>query len=297
MAWLQSHIQVSRDQVPLIEHLFQSLGALSITLGDAANEPMLEPAPGETPTWQKTQVTALFSGDTDADNLRSIIDQTLVKTLSSQLQLEILEDQDWERVWLDRFKPMQFGSHLWVCPTHQKQPEDEDATVVILDPGLAFGTGTHATTALCLQWLEQTNLEAKKVIDFGSGSGILGIAALKLGASQVIAIDHDLQALTATRDNAEKNAVSNRLKSVHSDAVKDLEQAGADILIANILANILIQLSPQILSLLRPGAQIALSGILSDQVDEVLQAYQDRVDFHPPIMQDDWCLLQGALRD
>jgi len=299
MAWLQAHIQVTNHQVPLIEQLFETLGALSISLGDGADQPMFEPAPGETPIWPDTLVSALFPGDTDADQLIYRIEQNLVSDLSRQLQLEILEDRDWERVWLERFKPMQFGQRLWICPTVYKQVPDEDAIVVVLDPGLAFGTGTHPTTGLCLQWLDEKNLNGSSLVDYGCGSGVLGIAGLKLGASQVTAIDHDPQALTATRNNAEQNGVSGKLITVHSDAANDYDLPdgrGADYLIANILANTLVDLATQILRFVRPGGQIALSGILPEQVDEVTQAYQDHVDFYSPRIQEEWCLLTGIIR-
>jgi len=206
MSWLQAHLIVEQKQAQLIEFVFENLGALSTTLVDAEDEPLLEPALGEMPIWQKTKVTGLFSAEIAADNLRSQINQALNQDMTRHLTLAPLENEAWERVWLKYFKPMKFGQRLWICPTGY-QVTEENAVIIDLDPGLAFGTGTHPTTALCLTWLEQTDLTDKVVIDYGCGSGILAIAALKLGAKKVIAIDNDPQALLATKQNAQKNNV------------------------------------------------------------------------------------------
>ena len=289
MTWLQAHLTVGKTRAPLIELLFESLGAVAITLGDAADEPMLEPGPGETPLWQATRITGLFEGDTDVDALRSAINQALNADSSRSLSLEHLKDRDWERAWLDRFRPMRFGRRLWIRPGGQAIDQD-DAVAVDLDPGLAFGTGTHPTTALCLSWLDGHDIRGKTIIDFGCGSGVLAIAALKLGARHAIAVDHDPQAVLATRDNAERNGVSDRIEVLHSD---DFEGHTADLVIANILANILIALSAKIAGLLKPGGQLVMSGILREQSQAVAAAYADRIDFAPAEMRDDWVLLHG----
>jgi ribosomal protein L11 methyltransferase len=251
---------------------------------------MLEPGPGETPLWQATRVTGLFAGDTDPDALRSAIDQALSTDSSRSLTLERLEDRDWERAWLDRFQPMRFGRRLWICPSGHRV-DANDAVVIDLDPGMAFGTGTHPTTALCLAWLDGVELAGKTVIDFGCGSGVLAIAALKLGARHAIAVDHDPQAVMATRDNAIRNGVADRLEVLHSD---DLESPQADLVLANILANILIALAPRIGALVAPGGRLVLSGILADQADTVAQAYAGAIDFAEPQYREEWALLEGS---
>ncbi|WP_456379678.1 50S ribosomal protein L11 methyltransferase [Thiolapillus sp.] len=290
MPWLQAHLEVEKTQAPLVELLFDQLGALSITLVDAKDEPMLEPPPGATPLWSHTRVSGLFAGDTDADNLRASIDQVLARENSQRLQLEILEDQAWERAWLEHFQPMKFGRHLWICPTGKTVPA-APATVIHLDPGLAFGTGTHPTTDLCLQWLDGAQIKDKTVIDFGCGSGILAIAALKLGAARAIAVDHDPQALIATRSNALQNGVANRLETFSPG---EFPSQAADVVLANILANVLIELAPQIKSLLKPGGQLVLSGILHHQAADVTRAYAPQNLFSPPSQQEDWVRLDGT---
>lgn len=290
MPWLQAHLEVEKSQTPLIELLFEQLGALSITLVDARDEPMLEPPPGTTPLWRQTKVTALFDSNTDADNLRAHIDQALARENSRRLQLEILEDQIWERAWLAHFQPMRFGQHLWICPTG-KEVSAPGAVVIKLDPGLAFGTGTHPTTDLCLQWLDAAQIKGKTVIDFGCGSGILAIAALKLGAAKAIATDHDPQALIATRNNARKNNVEDRLETCSPNT---FNPEPADVVLANILANVLIELAEQTKALIKPGGQLVLSGILQHQAEGVAQAYAPELQFLPPACLNDWARLDGT---
>jgi ribosomal protein L11 methyltransferase len=289
MPWLETNLTVDKSRAPLIELLFESLGAVAITLGDAADEPMLEPAPGETPLWRATRITGLFEGDTDADALRSAINQALNTDTSRSLTLEPLDDRDWERAWMDQFQPMRFGQRLWIRPSGREVSQG-DAVIVDLDPGLAFGTGTHQTTALCLSWLDGHDIDGKSVIDFGCGSGVLAIAALKLGARRAIAVDHDPQAVLATRSNAERNRVADRIEVLHSD---DFAGQTGDLVLANILANILIDLAPKILGLLNPGGQLVMSGILQTQAEAVTQAYAGQLAFGPPATRDDWVLLQG----
>ncbi|WP_456375658.1 50S ribosomal protein L11 methyltransferase [Thiolapillus sp.] len=289
MPWLQAHLEVEKSRAPLVELLFEQLGALSITLEDARDEPMLEPPPGAMPLWRDTRVTGLFEGATDADHLRARIDAALNLENSRNLSLEILEDQAWERAWLDHFQPMRFGRKLWICPTG-REIDQPDATIIHLDPGLAFGTGTHPTTALCLEWIDGTDLQDKSVIDFGCGSGILAIAALKRGARQAIAVDHDPQALVATRSNARRNGVSERLTTLAADEFHPQE---TDVVLANILANVLIDLSALIRSLVSPWGQLLLSGVLQDQADQVIQAYAPDIGFEPPAVLEGWVRLQG----
>lgn len=289
MPWLNAQLTVDKSQAPLVELLFEQLGALSVTLEDAADEPMLEPPPGATPLWSSTQVSGLFEVATDADALRARIHAALPPGDSRPLKLEMLQDQAWERAWLDHFQPMKFGRRLWICPTG-RQVETPGATVVNLDPGLAFGTGTHPTTALCLEWLDGARLEGSTVIDYGCGSGILAVAALKLGAAEVIAVDHDPQALLATVSNAEINGVAERL-TVRPG--KQLEPRSADIVLANILANVLVELAPSIGALLKPGGKLVLSGILAEQAETVRNAYSPPLVFQTPAAYQEWILLQG----
>jgi len=289
MPWLEAKLTVDKSRAPLIELLFENLGAVAITLGDAGDEPMLEPGPGETPLWQATRITGLFEGDTDVDALRSGINRALNTDSSRSLTLERLEDRDWERAWMDRFHPMRFGERLWIRPGG-REISQKDVVIIDLDPGLAFGTGSHQTTALCLSWLDAHEVRDKTVIDFGCGSGVLAIAALKLGAGRAIAVDHDPQAVLATRENAERNRVADRIEILHSD---DFQARPADLVMANILANILVDLSPQILGLVNPGGQLVMSGILRAQSKSVTRAYAGRIEFEPPETRDDWVLLHG----
>jgi len=291
MPWIQTHLVVDKSRAPLIELLFENLGALSVTLGDAGDEPMLEPAPGETPLWSATRVTGLFSGDTDIDGLRSAINQALNRETGQQLQLEVLEDRDWERAWLERFRPMRFGKRLWICPSGHRV-EQPDAAVVDLDPGLAFGTGTHPTTALCLEWLDGAALAGRTLIDYGCGSGVLAIAALKLGAAHAVGVDHDPQAILASRDNAQRNGVSERLELFLD---RDFRATPAPLVVANILANVLVELQPRLDPLVAPGGELVLSGILREQAEEVIDAYRDTLRFDEPVERDGWVLLH-ALR-
>lgn len=290
MPWIQAHLIIPKEKTPIAELVMETLGAVSITLGDALDEPVLETLPDEIKLWSLVKLSALFEFSADiGDLIRQQINQAFNQDISQQLDIEVLEDQEWERAWLEYFKPLKFGKQLWICPTGQ-QVADPDAVIIDLDPGLAFGTGTHPTTALCLEWLDQHHPENKTVIDFGCGSGILAIAALKLGANKAIGIDYDPQALIATRDNAKKNKVGNRLE-VMKTAPQNHEKA--DILMANILAGVLIELVETIASLVKPGGQIILSGILPGQAAEVANTYQRFFSMEPAVENNDWIRLQG----
>lgn len=290
MSWRQFVMNLESLDPHIAERALEKLGAQSITLSDAGDDPVLEPGPGETPLWQSTRVTALFAGDTDINQVRMDLRQELdIAELPANYD-ESLADTAWEREWLKDFAPMQFGRRLWVAPAGMRVDAD-DAIVVELDPGLAFGTGTHATTAMCLEWLEQRELKGKRVLDLGCGSGILAIAALKLGAASVHAIDIDLQAVTATRQNAHSNVVDEQLF-----VATDLESAPGpfDVVVANILAGTLIELAGEICGRLVSGGELALSGILSAQADEVEAAYQDQIGFAMPAQTEDWARLAGV---
>lgn len=292
MAWLQVSIEVPKPDAERAATMLEEAGALSVTLADAADEPQLEPGPGETPLWSLVKVSALFDADADSEQSVGRLALALSTELAEAARIERIEDQIWERVWLDTFKPTRFGRRLWVCP-HGQSPDDPDAIVVALDPGLAFGTGHHPTTALCLEWLDGAELDGKTVLDFGCGSGILAIAALRLGAARVIAVDHDPQALQATEANAIANGVDDRI-SIHG--TDNLPELTADVVVANILAGPLIALAPRLIDALRPGGALALSGVLADQVESVCRAYAERIELARPRLREDWALIGGARR-
>jgi ribosomal protein L11 methyltransferase len=273
----------NRDPEPFEALLFE-LGAASVTLLDAGDDPVLEPAPGATPLWPTIEMRALFAQDADRERLGAAL--SLFAPDIEAPGFAIVADRAWEREWLVDFKPMRFGQRLWICPGGQTV-DAADAVRVELDPGLAFGTGTHATTALCLTWLESNSLAGRVLVDYGCGSGILGIAALKLGARQVHAIDIDPQAQIATRSNAVRNGVSDRL-------TLDLPAWGtADVLVANILAGPLVDLAASLQGLMLPRSELALSGILLEQVETVTAAYRPWFDIRLTGSLDGWALLSG----
>ena len=276
-----------------VEEIFARHGACSITLTDAGDKPVLEPAPGETPLWQDVRITGLFTADANFDELRADLVASLgVETLPKN-EISDLEDRDWEREWLKDFGPMKFASRLWICPG-DSEVNDEDAVVVRLDPGLAFGTGTHPTTALCLEWLDGLELEGSSMLDYGCGSGVLAIAALLLGSDRAMAMDIDDQAVRATQDNALRNDVRDRLAVTNHP----VGVAGEfDVVIANILASPLIELAESIATHVKGGCLLALSGILSEQVEEVLDAYRPWIEFDEPEYREQggqtWARLNG----
>lgn len=290
MQWRQFVMNLESFEPDRVEEIMQRHGAQSVTLTDAGDNPVLEPAPGETPLWTDTRVTALFRADADFAALRRDLRQSLHLEKLPLHHIEELEDRVWEREWLRDFGPMQFGRRLWVVPG-EAEIESPDAIVIRLDPGLAFGTGTHATTALCLQWLEQIDLNGKTVLDFGCGSGILSVAALKLGAAWVNAVDIDLQAVTATRQNAARNGVSDALLA--GTAVEE-NTPQFDVVVANILAGTLSDYAEFICTRLKSGGLLALSGILSEQAESVANDYRQQIDFTPAIVQDNWARLAGT---
>lgn len=292
-AWLEVTFVVSRQQAPLVEAALESGGALSVTLTDAADAPLLEPLPGETPLWALVQVTGLFDDDADSRaRVRGLVGG-IGGSCAREPVIQRLADRVWERVWLDHFHPMRFGRRLWVVPHGQSPGGGDDAIVVWLDPGLAFGTGTHPTTSLCLRWLDGAPVQGKRVIDYGCGSGILAIAALRLGAAHVLAIDHDPQALEATRCNARRNGVEDRLSVRAPLPTASVDDPPADILLANILSGTLIELAPELRLMTSADGRIILSGVLSEQAAAVSAAYEPWFRMRPPVALDDWTLLEG----
>ena len=291
MAWLQLSVEIPADQTDSVSEAFESIGALSVTLLDGADQPLLEPAPGEMPLWSSIRMIALFPASLDKDALRHSLCERL-PGLSEKVLVETLEDQDWSNTWRDTFSAMRFGEHLWVCPIGEML-QHSDAVVVHLDPGMAFGTGTHATTAMCLRWLDAYPPTDRTVIDYGCGSGILAIAAHKLAAAQVTAVDIDPQALLATQENARRNGCEEAITVLHPD---ELEAGAVELLVANILANPLIELAEDFSRRVKPGGQIVLTGILSEQAGAVQAAYQPAFDFAPPVCEEEWVLLAATKR-
>lgn len=296
MPFLQLTLDIGAADPSPYEDALLAAGAVSITLQDAADNPVLEPAPGTTPLWPSVRVSALFDAATDRDILRAVLRNELPAPLPD-LHFEDLADRAWEREWLKDFRPMQFGRRLWICPGGQRPPATEalsEEIIVELDPGLAFGTGTHPTTALCLQWLDGAELDGKTVIDYGCGSGVLAIAALKLGASAAFAVDIDPQAVTATADNAYRNGVSDRLRV---GTVADMPLPPTDIVLANILAEPLQSLATTLTSLVRDRGSIVLSGLLAHQANSVAAHYAEAFALAPASVQGDWARLDGVRRN
>lgn len=297
--WLELSLTLRASDQERTELALEDAGALAVTLLDAdADTPneraILEPGVGETPLWGEIALSALFDADTDRAGLLQVLLDLLPELEPAQLRFREIADQDWTRVWMEDFKPMRFGRRLWIYPWNIEPPTDEpDAVIVRLDPGLAFGTGTHPTTTLCLEWLDGLDLAGKQLIDFGCGSGVLALAALKLGAAQVIGIDNDPQALQASHDNAERNAVAGRLDLC---APEDFTDAPADVFVANILAGPLAQLAPRFARCCKPGAPFAISGILRGQHEELLTIYAQWFEQLQVSQREDWLRIDGRRR-
>jgi ribosomal protein L11 methyltransferase len=302
MNWIQVKANISPAIAEALEEGLLAAGASAVTLEDAQDQPVLEPERGTTPLWEETIVTGLFSADEDQKAIRTIT-ESVFTNLSDQtfpeLRFEILENEDWTRKWIDNFKPIQFGRRLWICPSWHDIPEP-NAVNLMLDPGLAFGTGTHPTTALCLKWLDayalnDDGLNNKTVVDFGCGSGILGLAALLLGAKSVVGIDNDPQALLATQDNAKRNEVEAQQFPVYlpEDSPKDQ----VDLVLANILAQPLHDLRSNIAALVKPKGKLILSGILEHQAAALVHDYEEWFEMDKPQLEDGWVCLTGTKKD
>ncbi|GHY96040.1 ribosomal protein L11 methyltransferase [Vibrio cholerae] len=291
MPWIQIKLNATNDNAEAIgDMLMEETGAVSVTFLDTKDTPVFEPLPGETRLWGDTDVVALYEADMDTSLILQQIKASNMLAEGFAHKVEQVEDKDWEREWMDNFHPMQFGRRLWICPSWREVP-DPQAVNVMLDPGLAFGTGTHPTTALCLEWLDNLDLSGKTVIDFGCGSGILAIAAIKLGAAKVIGIDIDPQALLASKDNAARNGVEDQIEVyLPKDQPEGLV---ADVVVANILAGPLRELSPIIKGLLKPGGQLAMSGILDTQAESVAEFYRDDLELDPIAEKSEWCRISG----
>ena len=288
MPWIQIRINATAKTADKVSNMLLGRGAQAVTFMDAKDVPVYEPMPGETPLWGETEVMGLFDAETDPAPTIAFFQQIFGEDVG--YKVEQLEDKDWVREWMDHFHPMQFGERLWICPSWRDVP-NPDAVNVMLDPGLAFGTGTHPTTALCLQWLDGLDLTGKTVVDFGCGSGILGIAALKLGAARVIGIDIDPQAIQASHDNAERNGVAGQIELyLPADQPQDVE---ADVVVANILAGPLRELAPLIAGHGKAGSLMALSGVLESQAPELEAIYGQWFEMDPTAVKEEWCRLSG----
>ncbi|QNU61618.1 50S ribosomal protein L11 methyltransferase [Vreelandella titanicae] len=300
MPWLQLKAHVAPEQAEFLEELLLDEGATAIGLQDAHDDPVFEPERGTTPLWEDTILTGLYDDLEGVESMLERIEAAWSEQIPGEpcptIEYELLADRDWEREWMDDFTPLRMGQRLWIVPSWHEPPE-ADAVNLILDPGLAFGTGTHPTTALCLEWLDELavtgHLAQQTVLDVGCGSGILAIAALKLGASHADATDIDPQALQASRDNAERNGIAESdLNLYYPEQLSD----GGDypIVTANILAGPLVELAPMIAGHVAPGGRIALSGVLANQANEVYEAYAAQgIAMDEPVIREGWVRLSG----
>ena len=300
MAWLELSLTLRAEQQQRIEGALEDLGALAVTLQDADvdtpdERAIFEPGVGETPLWASLQLQALFDADADRAGLVAALLELVPELEPDQLRFRTVEDQEWTRAWMDTYRPMAFGRRLWIYPWNLEPPADlgADTVIVRLDPGLAFGTGTHPTTALCLEWLDAQDLAGATEVDYGCGSGVLAIAALKLGAARVIGVDLDPQALDASRDNAQRNGVAERLEVLLPAAYAPTPQP---FFVANILAGPLAELAPLFAASVAPGGRLALSGILAGQQDELLVRYGQWFDALEVTERDGWVRIAGRRR-
>ncbi len=293
--WLAITVETEARFEERMSSAFEDLGAVAVTLLDAEDRnPIYEPSPGQTPLWRRLTMQALFPAESDESGIVFGLSALQPGLDLRRVQVERIEDRDWERAWMDDFKPMRFGDRLWIVPSGFDTPEEatgDNNIVLQLDPGLAFGSGSHPTTALCLEWLSEKTTGGEKVLDFGCGSGVLALAAARLGADTVVAVDNDPQALTATVDNASVNAVAERIEPLAAEA---WSAAGdCDLVVANILANTLVELAPALTAAVKPGGHLALSGVLGEQGDEVAAAYAALGISLDRREQEGWLLLHG----
>ena len=298
MAWQQLRVQVRSDQIEPLEQMLLDFGGLSISYLDAEDQPVFQKEPGSTPLWDLIDLVCLFEKEANLDGLLFLLRQHPAIEDKESLTLEVLEDQAWERSWMADFKAMKFGERLWVCPSWQEPPEP-GAINIMLDPGLAFGSGSHATTSMCLQWLEQNVRDDSTVIDYGCGSGILAIAAALLGAPRVIAVDNDPQAITATIENAKRNNIPEGVIETYLPEQLPIDRTSllADIVVANILAEPLMQLAENLSHLVKPDGHIVLSGLLAEQADAVLGHYSPWFVMDEPVLSEEWARLSGIRLD
>ena len=292
MTWWQFSLSCQSSELEHVENLMLEKGALSLSLSDAGDEPIYEPLPGDTPVWCESIVTATFAATIDAEKLHQQLSLSLPTHLANGLRRHQLPDQDWDLAYRQHLRPLQCAPNLWIVPSWLESP-DPDATIIRLDPGVAFGTGGHPTTALCLAWLAGHSLTGFNVIDYGCGSGILAVAAALLGAKHIWAIDNDPQALIATRDNASNNNVSESIETLLPEA---LPMVNTPLLLANILAQPLMDFAERFAQHVCPGGHIVLSGILINQAEKVASSYLPWFEMDTPVIQDEWVRLTGIRR-
>ncbi len=289
MDWMQLTLQTSKDQADFVSEILVGLDSVSVTFSDSQDDAIFEPPVGSTPLWQHVTITALFDLEIDQDHVEHVLSQICN---IDQTNFDLLKDRVWEDECKKDFHAMQFGQRIWICPSWEDNTSlPDDAIVIDMDPGLAFGTGTHQTTDLCLQYLDANMPVGCTVIDYGSGTGILAIAAIKLGAVSVVAVDNDPQAVTATMSNIGANQCQDQIRVIHTQDEGQLDKV--DLLIANILANPLVGLCEHFSNLVKQGGQIALSGILKDQLPIVLEAYGEYFETLEVEKKDEWCRVNG----
>lgn len=289
MAWIQINTTVAEANAEKLSDLFVELDAVSVTFEDAGDEPIFEPELGTTPIWSQTKVIALFDAQIDPKQKLEQVKQLFPEIADNTFKVEAIEDKDWVREWMDQFQPMQFGENLWIVPSWHQAP-NPNAVNLMLDPGLAFGTGTHPTTAMCLQWLDKHPPAGKTVIDYGCGSGVLALAAQKLQASNVSGTDIDPQAIQASQQNAQRNH-----ETIHFALVKDFDSEPVDLLIANILSGPLKELAPEFDRLVKSGGELVLSGLLTTQADELITHYKAfGFELTELATTDEWARLSGT---
>jgi ribosomal protein L11 methyltransferase len=289
MDWMQLTLQTSKDQADFVSEILVGLDSVSVTFSDSQDDAIFEPPVGSTPLWQHVTITALFDLEVDQDHVGHVLSQICN---IDQINFELLKDRVWEDECKKDFHAMQFGQRIWICPSWEDSASlPDDAIVIDMDPGLAFGTGTHQTTDLCLQYLDANMPVGYTVIDYGSGTGILAIAAIKLGAVSVVAVDNDPQAVTATINNINANQCQDQIRVIHTQDEGQLDKV--DLLIANILANPLVDLCEHFSNLVKQGGEIALSGILKDQLPIVLEAYGEYFETLEVEKKDEWCRVNG----
>ena len=294
MPWVQLYIQSDPEHAELLEQLLLDAGAEAVSMEDSQDTPLYEPERGSTPLWENTYVIGLFQGEADLEGIRSQISEAwhaTTQTPIGEIATELVEDREWERAWMDEFHPERFGERLWICPSWEEPPEPQ-AVNLILDPGLAFGSGTHPTTRLCLEWLDGADVADQDVIDYGCGSGILALAALKLGACHAAGVDNDPQALEASRDNARRNDIEDSALDLFLPDEQPSQQC--DLMLANILAQPLMSLAPALAQQVRPRGQIVLSGILGSQADAVAERYARWFSVLSPTEREGWVCLTGT---
>ena len=283
-------VSVSRDQAELVEGALLEFGALSCTFEDATDTPIHEPAPGKTPLWHAVVITGMFADSADGELVAALLEKEIRGIGRQDIDLKDLKGRAWERVWMDDFKPIEINRNLWIVPTFCDAPQP-DAVNISIDPGMAFGSGTHATTSLCLQWLGQLELTNQTVIDYGCGSGILAVAAAMLGAKRVYAYDIDPQALLATRENAQRNGVIDQIEICEHESQLD---SGAGVIVANILLSPLLELPARFDQLLKEGGKLGMSGVLAEQVDRLDSAYALLFQHSDTEIQDQWVLYSTS---